>query len=252
MARSLTVSLSVLILLLLGACRAQEAGIRVLERIPHQTDAFTQGLVFQEGRLFESTGLRGESSLREVDPGTGDIIRQVALEDHYFGEGLAAVGDSLVMLTWQEGTAFVFERDTFTLTDTFAYSGEGWGLCFDGSSLVMSDGSSTLQYRDPETFEVRKTVDVVRPDGRPLPLLNELECVAGHVYANVFTTTYIVRIDEGGQVGAIYDLASLLTAAEWASLGPEAVLNGIAFNEATGNFLVTGKLWPWMFEIQIY
>ncbi len=251
MARGLKTVTATAVALLLSACAAQEPGLRVLNRVPHQTDAFTQGLLLHDGELFESTGLYGESSLRQLDPLTGAVLRQVDLTDRYFGEGLALVGDSLIMLTWQENEALVFERDTFKQTGSFAYEGEGWGLCFDGSSLVMSDGSSRLQYRDPVTFELESQVQVTRPDGRPLPLLNELECVGSSVYANVFTTTYIVRIDEGGQVGAVYDLRNLLTEEEWAGLDEEAVLNGIAYNDESGTFLVTGKLWPWMFELQI-
>ena len=225
--------------------------VEVLSERRHDPNAFTQGLFLHDGLFYESTGRYGESTVRAVDPATGEVQQQIEVPEEYFGEGLALVGDSLVMLTWQEQEAFVFDRDTFTQTGTFAYEGEGWGLCFDGNSLVMSDGSSILQYRDPETFEVRHTVNVVRADGRALPLLNELECVAGHVWANVFTTNFIVRIDESGLVRAVYDLANLLTAEERANLGPEAVLNGIAWKEASGTFLVTGKLWPWMFELQI-
>ena len=237
--------------LLLGTAWSQGQSLELLGRIPHDTSAFTQGLQFVNGRLFESTGLRGESTLRELDPASGEVLRQIGLEDRYFGEGLTAVGDSLVMLTWQENKAFVFDRESFEQTGSFSYEGEGWGLCNNGSSLVMSDGSDVLQFRDLDTFELTGTVAVTQPDGRPLPLLNELECVGDDVYANVFTTTYIVRITPDGSVDAVYDLRNLLTAAQWAELGSQAVLNGIAWNPETDTFLVTGKLWPWMFELRI-
>ena len=236
--------------LLLAACHAQQPGIELVRAFPHQTDAFTQGLVHSDGRVFESTGLYGSSSLRELDPQTGEVLRQLDLDERYFGEGLELVDDQLIILTWREGEALVFDRDTFEHTSTFAYGGEGWGLCHDGNSLIMSDGSATLQYRDSRTFELLRTVAVTY-NGNPLRNLNELECVGDKVYANVWLTTYVVRIEEGGAISAIYDLRNLLTADEWAALGPDAVLNGIAWVEESQTFLITGKLWPKMFELRL-
>ena len=250
MVHSLKLSLLLTAALMLSACYAQEPGIRVLRSLPHQTDAFTQGLVHLDGRIFESTGRYGSSSLRETDLESGEVLRQLDLADRYFGEGLALVEDSLVMLTWREGEAFVFDRDTFELTETFNYEGEGWGLCFDGNRLVMSDGSATLTYRDPLSFELQGEVDVTY-NGQPLRNINELECVGERVYANVWLTDYIIRIENDGAISAIYDLSGLLTEAERASLGPDAVLNGIAWLEESQTFLVTGKLWPQMFELKL-
>lgn len=250
MVRRLTILAAVAAATLLTSCQAATPSIELLRTFSHQTDAFTQGLVYSDGRLFESTGLYGRSSLRELDPLTGEVIRQLDLDARYFGEGLELVGTELVMLTWQEGEALVFDRDTFEHTATFAYEGQGWGLCHDGNRLIMSDGSATLQYRDSTTFELLDTVTVTY-NGNPLRNLNELECVQGNVYANVWLTTYIVRIGEGGVISAVYDLQNLLSASEWAELGPDAVLNGIAWIEESQSFLITGKLWPKMFEVRL-
>lgn len=250
MARPLKFSFLLLAALLLSACYAQEPGVRVLRSFPHQTDAFTQGLVYSEGRIFESTGLYGSSMLRETELETGDVLRQLDLDEQYFGEGLALVDDHLIMLTWHEGEAFVLDRDTFELKDTFTYDGEGWGLCYDGSQLVMSDGTATLQYRDPMTFELQDQITVTWR-GDPLRNINELECVNGRVYANVWLTDYVIRIEGDGAISAIYDLGGLLDAEVQANLDPGAVLNGIAWIEESQTFLVTGKLWPTMFELRL-
>lgn len=178
------------------------------------------------------------------------MVRLVALDARYFGEGLALVGDRLIQLTWQEGTAFVYDRATFERVGTFSYEGEGWGLCFDGEALYMSDGSATLTRRDPETFEVLETVEVTLR-GEPVALLNELECAKGRVYANVFTTDVIVRIDPAsGRVQGVVDASALLSAEERARLTRDAVLNGIAYNPEADTFYLTGKLWPKLFEVR--
>ncbi|MCA9529432.1 MAG: glutaminyl-peptide cyclotransferase [Myxococcales bacterium] len=219
----------------------------VLARYPHDTEAFTQGLLWRNGHLFESTGLYGESSLREVDLRTGTVVRRHDLPADLFGEGLAAVRDHLVQLTWKHGTALVWRTADFSVARQFAYEGEGWGLCFDGEHLVMSDGSDRLVFRDPDSFAVARTVHVTR-DGAPVRALNELECVDGAVYANVWQTDEIVRIDpRTGRVEATIDAGGLLDAA---SRGHADVLNGIAFVPETGHFLITGKLWPWVFEVR--
>lgn len=241
--------------LFLGGCRAQGAAVspalEVLAVYPHNPEAFTQGLLLEGGRFYESTGLYGASTLREVVPETGEVVRSVALDARYFGEGLALVGDRLIQLTWQEGEAFVYDLGTFGVLGTFTYEGEGWGLCFDGEALYMSDGSATLTKRDPESFEVLGTVEVTAR-GQPVEGLNELECAKGSVYANIFTTDYIVRIDPAsGQVQRVVDASALLSAEERARLSRDAVLNGIAYNPESDTFYLTGKLWPKVFEVNL-
>lgn len=243
--------LSLLVVLLAGCHASSQTSVTLLAAYPHQQDAFTQGLVFDSGRLFESTGLYGESSLREVDLETGEVLRRIDLPEEYFGEGIALVDGKLIMLTWREGTALVFDVETFEQSGSFSYSGEGWGLCFNGEQLVMSDGSSTLQFRDPRTFELLDTQQVTY-QGAPLRNLNDLACADGLIYANVWLTRYIVRIKPDGEVDAVFDMSGLLSEAEWATLDPSAeVLNGLAWNEASGTLLVTGKRWPRLFELRI-
>jgi glutaminyl-peptide cyclotransferase len=225
----------------------EQLRVEVLERRPHDPTSYTQGLVLAEGRLFESSGQYGQSELREVNPQTGDVLRSAPLDGRYFGEGLAAVGDRLVQLTWQERTAFVYRVSDFGQIGTFSYDTEGWGLCDDGSRLVMSDGSSTLYFRDRSTFGLLGTVEVMN-DGEPVDELNELECVDGQVYGNVYQTESIVRIEPAsGRVTAVIDAAGLLTEDEKA--GAE-FLNGIAYAPAAGTFLITGKYWPILFEVR--
>ena len=235
---------------LLAVAGTAAAQVRVTDVVPHSTEAFTQGLAGGDGRLFESTGLYGRSSLRELDPETGEVLLQHDLEDGYFGEGLALVGDRLIQLTWREGTAFVYDADTFKVTDTFSYGGEGWGLCHDGTRLVMSDGSAELQFRDPADFSLLGTLAVTY-DGRPVENLNDLACRGGTVYANVWLTTYVVEIDADGQVVNVYDFRGLLTEAEWAELDRDAVLNGLHWDDGEQVLLVTGKLWPKLFRLKL-
>lgn len=221
----------------------------VIATMPHDREAFTQGLLFHEGRLLESTGLYGRSSLREADPATGRVLRRVALEDRFFGEGLALVGDRLIQLTWREETAIVYDLATFTELERWSYQGEGWGLCFDGAVLYRSDGSSTITLHDPATFAVKGTLPVTM-HGRPVPFLNELECVGDKLYANVFLTDMIVVIDAGsGLVTAQIDARALTRASGRPPLR-DAVLNGIAYDPAEGVFYLTGKLWPTMFKVR--
>lgn len=221
--------------------------VRVLREYPHSTEAFTQGLLMDDGNLFESTGLHGRSSLRRVNLETGQVLQRQMLGSDVFGEGLALVGDELVMLTWHAGRAIRFDRASFEPLGEFEYEGEGWGLCFDGEQLVMSDGSDTLFFRDPETFEVLRQVEVTKL-GRPQRYLNELECVDGRVYANVWQRNEILRIDpERGEVTAVIRAEGLLTDAERLRAD---VLNGIAHIEGTDRFLITGKEWPRVFEVE--
>lgn len=221
--------------------------VEVLETLPHDPGAFTQGLVWHAGLLLESTGLPGRSSLREVEPKTGKVRRRVDLEERFFGEGLALVGDRLIQLTWQHGVALVYDHFRFAETKRFAYEGEGWGLCWDGRDLVMSDGSSRLFFRDPETFALRGSVEVRRA-GHAVARLNELECVGDAVYANVWMSDEILVIDKaGGTVTAVIDASGLLSAPERARAD---VLNGIAHDPKSGDFYVTGKLWPKLFRVR--
>lgn len=218
---------------------------QVLASTPHDPQAFTEGLFLHEGMFYESTGLVGRSSLRQVNPDTGEIARQVELPDE-FGEGIALVDDSIWFLTWKDQTAHRFLLEDFSLVEDVGYEGEGWGLCFDGTRLVMSDGSSSLQFRDPRSFELLGRVDVTR-DGVAVPEINELECVSGHVYANVWHTDLVLQIEpETGVVLSQVDASGLLTDAEARGVD---VLNGIAHDAESGHFFLTGKYWPKVFEV---
>ena len=221
----------------------------VLNSFPHDEDAFTQGLLLYDGKLFESTGLNGQSSLREVDLETGEVIRILPLAEKYFGEGLARVDDKLIQITWRSGEAFMYDLETFEQEDTFSYDTEGWGLCFDGEDLYMTDGSAQLYRRDPDSFEEEEVLDV-KLNGAALKNLNELECVGDYVYANVWQTDTIVKIDKAsGRVVSEIDAASLFPAGERPA-DPNAVLNGIAYNPESETFYLTGKLWPTLFEVR--
>ncbi len=220
---------------------------RVLKRYPHDTKAFTQGLVWHDGVLYESTGRYGASSLRRVRLDDGKVLAERKLDRRFFGEGLARVDERLIALTWRAGQAIVSDLETLEKQGTLRYDGEGWGLCFDGTSLVMSDGSSTLTFRDPKTMEVHRRV-TVRENGIPVRMLNELECVGPQVYANLWRRQEIVRIDPStGNVTASIDARGLLSR-EAASRAD--VLNGIAYRPDTETFLLTGKLWPAVFEVE--
>ncbi len=220
--------------------------VKVLSTRPHDSGAYTQGLLLNNGSLFESTGLYGGSSVREVNPQTGEVKRKVSVPQQYFAEGLALVGDRLIQLTWQEQKAFVYKLADFTKVEELRYDGEGWGLCSDGTRLVMTDGSDRLTFRDPKTLAVLGEVRVTL-SGRLIDRLNELECVGGAIYANVWQTDDILRIDPGsGKVTAVVDASGLLSPAERERA---EVLNGIAWDPAKKTFLITGKLWPKMFEV---
>ncbi len=222
---------------------------QVLSVRPHDTDAFTQGLLWYEGSLYESTGQVGESNVREVNPETGEVLRQIDVPD-VFGEGLALVDGRLIEITWRDEIAFVYDLETFSSVGSFTYTGEGWGLCYDGEKIVMSDGSANLFFRDPETFELIGQVPVTL-NGAPVTNLNELECVDDQVYANVWLTNSIMRIDAAtGSVTAVIDATGLLTPEEAAQAGSNGVLNGIAYVPEDDVFFITGKLWPRMFEVQ--
>ena len=228
-----------------GLVEPVELGVEVLEEHPHDPAAFTQGLVWAApDRLYESTGREGQSTLRLVDLLTGEVLRSVALDDEHFGEGLELVGDRLVQLTFTSGLALVWEEADFAEVGAFTYEGEGWGLCLLGDRLVHSDGTAILRFRDPVSFEPLDSVEVTL-DSEPLGFLNELECVDGDVWANVWQTNRIVRIDPAtGLVTAVVDASTLARPAE------ADVLNGIAHDPETGTFLLTGKLWPTLYRVR--
>ena len=226
----------------------EAAEFTVVASHPHDDDAFTQGLLFWADRFVESTGPRGESDLRVVDPDTGEVLESQPLDDRFWGEGLARVDDRLVQLTWEAGTAFVWDLSTLELETTFTYNGEGWGLCHDGGRLVMSNGSSFLTFRDPDTFAVTGSIEVTWA-GSPIGSLNELECIDGRVWANVWKDTRILIIDP--TTGAV---SHVLDASELVPTVPEPqtdVLNGIAHDPATGRIWVTGKDWPVLYELDV-
>ena len=227
---------------------AAQLRLKVVRTFPHDPGAFTQGLLFLEGKFYESTGLYGRSSLRRVDPDSGVVERGVDLPADLFGEGLARVGGRLVQLTWKNRRALVWNLATLRKEREISYQGEGWGLCFDGRHLIMSDGSETLALRDPESFAKVGEI-VVRRAGQPLRNLNELECLEGIVYANVWQNSHIARIDaRTGEVTGWIDASGLLRPDEAHAAD---VLNGIAYLPATGHLAVTGKLWPRIFEVEI-
>jgi len=221
--------------------------VEVLSVRPHDPSAYTQGLLLYNQLLYESTGKYGKSSLRKVDPQTGDIVHQIALPHRYFAEGLARHNNRLVQLTYREQIAFVYAIGDFEPVGQLAYQGQGWGLCYDGEHFIMSNGSATLTVRDPTTFEVIDQI-LVTQDETPVHRLNELECVADSVYANVYLSNRIVRVDKDtGKVTAAIDASGLLTRAERLAAD---VLNGIAYDRESGSFLITGKLWPKLFEVR--
>jgi glutaminyl-peptide cyclotransferase len=231
----------------LAACSAQQEPkpqVEVLQKIPHDTSAFTQGLELVDGVLYEGTGLEGQSTMRALDPATGEVRKKVDLPQELFGEGITVVGDTIWQITWRNGVAIERDRRTLDEVRRVPYDGEGWGICRDQSRLVMSDGSARLTFRDPKTFAATGGVQVTR-DGKPLTQLNELECVGGEVWANVWKTDEVVRIDPAnGEVTNTYDLSSLKPQ------GDVDVLNGIAHVPGTDEFMVTGKNWPTIFRVR--
>jgi len=224
------------------------ASLNTLETIAHSTSAFTQGFELFDGRLFESTGLVGESTLREVDPATGAVLRSTDI-DGVFAEGITVVGDEIVMLTFKEGLAFRYDLESFELTGTHTYEGQGWGLCYDDQRLIMSDGSPSLFFRDPESFDLLDSV-LVTYNGAPVQRINELECVNGKVWANIWKTPLIIEIDPGtGRVLTVIDARDFRPDSTLNDIG--SVLNGIAYDPADDTFLITGKRWPTMYRVEL-
>ncbi|MBI4484730.1 MAG: glutaminyl-peptide cyclotransferase [Acidobacteria bacterium] len=233
--------------------RAQKATtidtFRVVKAYPHDATAYTQGLIFHDGFLFESTGLNGRSTLRRVRLETGEVVQQHRLDQAYFAEGLAEWNRQLVQLTWRSNVAFVYDLVSFAPRRTLGYSGEGWGLTRDEERFILSDGTEQLRFLDPDTFrEVRRVT--VTDGGVPVKDLNELEFIRGEVYANVWHTDRIARISpQSGRVTGWIDLRGLMSTGY--RLDPEAVLNGIAYDAGNNRLFVTGKLWPRLFEIEV-
>ncbi len=222
---------------------------RVVNAYPHDPGAFTQGLVFVDGELYEGTGLRGQSSLRRVDLETGEVLQSRALPAEYFGEGIAVLGGRIFQLTWQSHVGLIYDRESFEQLGEFSYPTEGWGLTHDGRRLIMSDGTATLHFLDPETLAETGRVQVT-DRGQPVVRLNELEYIHGEVWANVWLTDRIARIDpETGQVVGWLDLTGLLSPQDEAQ--EVDVLNGIAYDVEKDRLFVTGKWWPKLFEIEL-
>ena len=221
----------------------------VVNIFPHNRGAFTEGLVFLKGILLESTGLNGSSTLCKVDLQSGRVLQELRLPSQYFGEGMTELGGKIYQLTWKNQKGFVYALDTFAVEREFTYTGEGWGLTTDGTSLIMTDGTNQIRFIDPKTFQVTRTIAVLR-DGQPLAMLNELEWVKGELYANIWQTQTVARIDPAtGRLLGLIDFSGLLTPADYRS-GVD-VLNGIAYDAAGDRLFVTGKNWPKLFEVRV-
>jgi glutamine cyclotransferase len=221
----------------------------VVKAYPHDAKAFTQGLVFYQDVFYESTGLNGSSSLRRVEIETGKVLKKIDVPNQFFAEGLALLNGRLYQLTWQTQQGFVYDLDSFNKIREFGYMGEGWGLTHDASALIMSDGSSRIRFIDPGTFDVQRMI-TVQDGSHDITQLNELEYIKGEIYANIWMQDRIARIDpQSGKVNSWIDLSGLQPAE--ARSDPGAVLNGIAYDEATDRLFVTGKLWPKLFEIKL-
>jgi glutamine cyclotransferase len=224
-------------------------GFEIVNTYPHDANAFTQGLVYQDSVLYEGTGLNGRSSLRKVALETGQVMQSVSIDGQFFGEGIALFGSEIVQLTWLTQVGFVYDLTTFEQKRTFSYPTEGWGITTDGHRYIMSDGTPILYFRDPQTLEEIGRIEVRDEDG-PISRLNELEYINGEIFANVWLTDKIVRIEPvTGRVLGWIDLTGLLSPAD--RTGGEDVLNGIAWDDANDRLFVTGKLWPKLFEIRL-
>lgn len=232
-----------------GAGANQTSDYTVVRRLPHDTGAYTQGLLLHGGRLYESVGQYGRSDIRRVELASGRVLARVPLATDRFGEGLTLLGNRLYQLTWKEGVGYVYDAVTLARVDSFAYQGEGWGLATDGTSLILSDGTARLRFLDPRTFRVAREVTVL-DRGSPLLQINELEYIRGELFANVYQSDWIVRIDPvTGTVRSWLDLEGLLPEARRTT--STEVLNGIAYDPATGHLLVTGKHWPELIELRL-
>ena len=242
-------------LIIIGFCqeKAQETiptyGYRIINVYPHDKDAFTQGLVYEDGYLYEGTGRFGYSSLRKVELETGTVVQIHKLSSEYFGEGITIFNNKIFQLTWQSYTGFVYDKENFLFLDNFYYSTEGWGITHDGNYFIFSDGTATLHFLDPETYQEVKSIEV-QAENTPVINLNELEFIKGEIFANVLPTDKIARIDpETGKVVGWINLAGLLGPDQY---NPQVnILNGIAYDSKNGRLFVTGKFWPKLFEIEL-
>ena len=250
------------------SCTAQEPPshsgkrlvLKTLAAYPHDKNAYTQGLIFRDGFLYESTGQYGKSSLRKVEIKTGNVLQNTAMKPDFFAEGLEQVGDFLYQLTWQEGLCFVYDRETFQFQKSFHYPGEGWGLAFDGTHLILSDGTPTLRFYDPADFKLQKKTEVAETDSqnrvKKIRNINELEMVEGELWANIWKSDQIVRIDPntGLVLGWIHCAAFVPKEYREEHNNPrlaECVLNGIAYDKETRTLYITGKNWPVLYEIRV-
>jgi glutamine cyclotransferase len=234
---------------LAAAAQTPQYGYQVLHVYPHDSNAFTQGLEFRAGFLYEGTGLNGRSTLRKVKLETGEVLQQINLPPQYFGEGITVLNEQIVQLTWQSHIGFVYGQSSFQRLRSFNYIGEGWGLANDGQQIYMSDGSAQIRCWDAMSLQEKRRF-TVRDAGQPVSLLNELEYVHGEIYANVWQTDRILRISpvDGKVLGSV-DLSGLLSKTDRTE--PGAVLNGIAYDVLGNRLFVTGKLWPKLFEIKL-
>lgn len=252
MAKTLISCLLLALLAGAGGAGAQEAaryGYKVIQAYPHDKGAFTQGLLYHQGDLYEGTGQHGESSLRRVRLETGEVLQKRALPKRYFGEGIAIVGERIYQLTWRARRVFVYDLQSFASAGLRRIATEGWGLAYDGRSLILSDGSAQLQFLDPETFAVQRRVEA-RLDGAPVAQLNELEFIQGEVWANVWQTARLVRINPAdGRVTGVVDLAGLERRTPFGK--NPGVLNGIAWDPEGQRLFVTGKRWANLFHIEL-
>ena len=244
--------LAPLLLLLVGAAAPDglpTAQPTIVATYPHDPTAFTEGLYFEKGALFESTGLEGQSVIREVRLKDGKVLRETAIPAQYFGEGIVAWGGKILSLTWQDGIGMIWDRKTLRQTGSFRYPGEGWALTHNGRKIIMSDGTPVLRFLDPKTLEVTRRVSVTA-DGHPVPRLNELEYVKGEIFANIWLTDRIARIDPAsGKVTGWIDLSALSRAS--GRRNANDVANGIAWDAAKDRLFVTGKNWPVLYEIRL-
>ncbi|MCM3880427.1 MAG: glutaminyl-peptide cyclotransferase [Vicinamibacterales bacterium] len=230
--------------------RAPTYGYTVVKSYPHDPKAYTQGLEFSGGVLFEGTGLKGQSAVRKVDLETGKVVQEEKIHPQYFGEGVTVAAGKLFQVTWKDRAGFVYDAKTLKLVRNFTYFGEGWGLTHDPAGLIMSDGSSTLRFMELTRFQERRKLKVM-DSGTAIVNLNELEMIKGEIWANVWQTDYIVRISpKDGQVLGWINLKGLLSP-PYKAVGQDAVLNGIAYDSAGDRIFVTGKLWPRLYEIKV-
>ncbi len=229
-----------------GYHSAEERDVEILRTLPHDSSSFTQGLEVLENSIFESSGLYGHSRISEIDSQSGEIIRQTKIDDSYFAEGITVKDQSIIMLTWRAGVALEFHISNFSIIGNFSFEGEGWGICYNGEHIVTSNGTSELSFRDPDSFEIDFTTTVTW-DGVPVSNLNELECVDDKIYANIWMEETILRISSNSGKVDFYSNPLAVTSIQGNS--NQEVLNGIAFDQNSGSFWITGKNWTQMYLV---